>query len=124
MVANAVAVFFGGALGALSRFLFSEFLPMSKWGIPFTIMFVNFSGCFVMGALDSFFENQGAGPGAKHFLMIGFLGGFTTFSAFSLEFANLMKNNGLAISAVYVVLSVFTALFGFFAGYMLVKAFK
>ena len=124
MVMNALAVFFGGAFGALFRFLISEFLPVIKWGMPFTIIGVNFFGCFVMGFLDSLCENKIPSTQVKHFLMIGLLGGFTTFSTFSLEFSNLVKQGNIMHSFVYVFLSVFTAIAGFWIGYWLAKIIK
>lgn len=124
MIQNALAVFFGGAFGALFRFLISEFFPVVKWGIPFTIIIVNFLGCFVMGFFDSLYENKIPHSQVKHFLTVGLLGGFTTFSTFSLEFANLIKNGDFIHSFTYLFVSVFMALAGFFAGYILAKLLK
>ncbi|MCL2144381.1 MAG: fluoride efflux transporter CrcB [Endomicrobia bacterium] len=124
MFQNAFAVFFGGAFGALFRFLISEFFPVSRWGIPFTIIAVNFLGCFIMGFIDSLYENGSQSIHVKHFVIIGFLGGFTTFSAFSLEFSTLVKNGNFVSSIVYLSVSMSLAIFGFFAGYMLAKVFK
>lgn len=124
MIQNALAVFFGGAFGALFRFLISEFFPVVKWGIPLTIIIINFAGCFIMGFVDSLFENKIPHSQVKHFLTIGLLGGFTTFSTFSLEFSNLIKNGNFLNSFIYLFVSVFMALAGFFAGYMLAKIFK
>jgi CrcB protein len=124
MIQNALAVFFGGAFGALFRFLISEFFPVSKWGIPFTIIAINFIGCFIMGFADCMFENRIHGSHVRYFVMSGLLGGFTTFSAFSLEFSTLLRQGNVIHSFVYVSVSVLTALLGFFAGYMLAKIFK
>ena len=124
MFQNALAVFFGGAFGALLRFLISEFFPVSKWGIPFTIIAVNFLGCFIMGFIDSLYENGPQNGYVRHFVIIGILGGFTTFSAFSLEFSNLVKNGNFVLSVIYLSVSISLAVFGFFAGYMLAKIFK
>ncbi len=124
MFPKALAVFFGGAFGALFRFLLSEFFPLSRWGIPFTIIFINFAGCFIMGAADAFFDKDSSGSHLKHFVVIGLLGGFTTFSSFSLEFSNLMRDNNIIGSFAYVAISVIMALSGFWFGYMLVKSIK
>lgn len=124
MIQNALAVFLGGAFGALFRFLISEFLPLNKLGIPFTIIVINFAGCFVMGFIDSLYENKIQSSQIKYFVMAGLLGGFTTFSTFSLEFATLLKQGNVLLSAVYASVSVMTAIAGFFAGYMLAKIFK
>ena len=124
MFANAVIVFLGGAFGSLSRFFITEAMPIHRWGIPFTIMLVNFAGCFIMGFIDSLTDGSMAGDRMKHFAVVGFLGGFTTFSSFSLEFGNLAKAGSFLNSFMYLILSVFTGLAGFFAGYMLAKVFK
>lgn len=124
MVYNAIAVFFGGAFGALFRFLITQTFTVSKWGIPFTIIIINFSGCFIMGVLDAFFESFNYDTKVKSFLTIGLLGGFTTFSSFSLEFAELMRKNAYFESFLYISISLFTALAGFFIGYIFFKLLK
>lgn len=121
MLLNSFAVFLGGGIGALFRFVFSELLPMSRWGIPFTIIFVNFLGCFIMGFIDSLYENKMPSAQIRHFAMIGLLGGFTTFSSFSLEFSTLLKNGYVMHSLLYIVVSVLLAVLGFWAGYFLAK---
>jgi CrcB protein len=118
---NAASVIFGGAFGALLRFLISEIFPLNKLGIPLTIIIVNFAGCFFMGAADGIFEKISAPNHYKYFLTVGLLGGFTTFSTFSLEFANLIRNGHFLNGAIYVIVSVFAALIGFWLGYSLIK---
>ena len=121
MFLNAAAVFFGGAFGALFRFLLSEIFPLNKFGIPLTIILINFAGCFLMGLADGVFEKFVLPSHSKYFVTVGLLGGFTTFSAFSLEFADLIRNGHLLNSFIYVAISVFTALAGFWLGYLLSK---
>ena len=124
MLLNAAAVFFGGAIGSLFRFLIAEFLPMKKFGIPLTIIVVNILGCFIMGMADAFFESRTAATQYRYFITVGLLGGFTTFSAFSLDFANLIKNGQMISGAIYVLISVVFALIGFWLGYSLIKALR
>ncbi|MDR2426138.1 MAG: fluoride efflux transporter CrcB [Endomicrobium sp.] len=124
MIGNILAVFFGGALGALFRFLISEFLPVIRWGIPFTIIIVNFTGCFIMGFADSFYESKIVDSYIRYFLTVGLLGGFTTFSTFSLEFYGLIKSGNIAGSFIYLFISVFMSLAGFIAGYTAARLLK
>ncbi|MDR3112866.1 MAG: fluoride efflux transporter CrcB [Endomicrobium sp.] len=121
MFLNAAAVFFGGAFGAMFRFLISEIFPLSRFGIPITIMLVNFIGCFLMGLADGFFEKFSLQSHYRHFFTVGLLGGFTTFSTFSLEFANLIRSGHFINGAIYAAVSVITALIGFWLGYSLIK---
>jgi CrcB protein len=124
MIQNALAVFIGGAFGSLFRFLISEFFPLTRWSIPFTIIIINFAGCFIMGFADSFYESRISDTQIKIFLMTGLLGGFTTFSTFSLEFYGLIKSGNFAGSFLYLFISVFMALAGFAAGYAAARLLK
>ncbi|MDR2066952.1 MAG: fluoride efflux transporter CrcB [Endomicrobium sp.] len=121
MLVSAVCVFFGGAFGALSRFLISELFCITKWGIPFTLIFINFFGCLFMGIFGSLFELFDHSNSVKHFLLVGFLGGFTTLSSFSLEFFDLIKNSQIFLGFLYVFLSIVLSLSGFYFGYALIK---
>ena len=124
MFLNGVAVFLGGAFGSLFRFLISEWFPVNKFNIPLTIIIINFTGCFIMGMADGVFERFTVQSHYKYFVTVGLLGGFTTFSAFSLEFSNLIRNGNIFSSMLYAVLSVFPALIGFWLGYSMVRLAK
>jgi fluoride ion exporter CrcB/FEX len=56
MLLSSIYVFFGGAFDALSRFLISEFFSITKLGIPFTLIFINFFGCLLMGVFNNLLE--------------------------------------------------------------------
>ncbi len=114
----------GGAAGAITRVAFSRILPSFVHGMPFKIFFINILGCFLIGLLTgimTFYWN--ASINMRHFLIQGFLGGFTTFSAFALEFG-LLHDKGANITAiVYATLSVVLSLIFFFMGLKIIRVF-
>lgn len=114
----------GGALGAIARVALTRILPGFLFGMPLAIMCVNILGCFALGLLTEFLAVYWNPSWAmRHFMIQGFLGGFTTFSAFSLEFG-LLYEKGLSVTAlVYAALSVGLSLAGFFGGLRLIRIF-
>ncbi len=93
---------FGGALGALSRVLISEALyKATLFSIPFGIVSVNILGCFLVGL---FFESLNSRLEAL--VILGFLGAFTTFSAFSKETLQLINDGEVFVAFLYVFISV------------------
>lgn len=114
----------GGAIGAMARLLISKLLPSAFFGLPIPTLVINVLGCFVMGILTEWFALYWSAPDKiRYFLVSGFLGGFTTFSAFSLEFGLLFQKNELILSGLYLFLTVFLSLCFFFAGIKLVRLF-
>lgn len=113
----------GGALGAILRSLIGNVLPHTSF--PLQILVVNVLGCLMMGLLIEVLALYWqASMTLRYFLVPGFLGGFTTFSAFALEFG-LLYEKGLTFQAiVYVVTSVILSLFAFFLGLKLVRIFS
>ena len=106
-MANAfLSVALGGALGASLRFGMGLWLVRyAPQGFPIAILTVNVIGSFLMGL----FVVWSVQRGLEHwqlFVMTGVLGGFTTFSAFSLEVMTLFERGQLGAAALYVVLSV------------------
>ncbi len=110
MVINLSYVALGGAVGACLRYLLGHWIVRlfghGGWqGIPVAIVAVNVLGSFLMGV----FVVLAANRGVTHFsplIMVGLLGGFTTFSAFSLETVTLIERGELSLAAAYVALSV------------------
>lgn len=114
----------GGGLGAGARYLVQ--LGMMRWlgaGFPWWTFAINVVGCFLMGmvaaAITLKFDNS---PEMRAFLATGILGGFTTFSAFSLDVAGLLDNKQGLAAALYVAGSVGFSILALYAGLALAKA--
>lgn len=111
----------GGALGAVARYGAGRFLPMGGW--PWATLAVNVVGGLLMGLLTGWLAFRG-GAGQESirlFAAVGVLGGFTTFSAFSLETAQMIERGRLAPAAAYVALSVVLSVAALFAGLMIAR---
>lgn len=113
-----LAIALGGAIGAVARHVLAG--AITRWfgsGFPLGIMVVNILGSFLMGvlitALATRFE---ASPEMRGFLAVGLLGGFTTFSTFSLETVLLMERGEFIQVALYILGSVLLAVLGLMAG--------
>jgi len=115
----------GGALGSSARYLVNvgagRLLGM---GFPWGTMTVNIVGCFIMGVLVGWGALRGMTNEARVFLATGILGGFTTFSAFSADFAALVERKNFGLSALYVTGSVVLSLMAVFAGLYLVRLWQ
>lgn len=113
-----LVVFVGAGLGGALRHGVN-LLAARLWGtaFPYGTFAVNVAGCLAMGLLAGYFALKGeASQSWRLFLTTGVLGGFTTFSAFSLDAVLLWERGELASAAVYVLGSVALSLLGFFAG--------
>jgi CrcB protein len=96
----------GGALGATGRFLISTWL-FAPGRFPWATLLINIAGSFAIGLLWGLGQNQAWFDGwGRYLLVVGVLGGFTTFSAFSLETAALVESGRHAQALGYVVASV------------------
>lgn len=115
---TAFLVFLGGGIGSVGRWLVGlGALRLAGAGFPFGTLLVNILGGLVMGVLARvLFQLPAGGHDARLFLMTGVLGGFTTFSAFSLDTANLWMRGESGAAILYVALSVFGSLAALAAG--------
>ena len=118
-------VFLGGGLGAALRHGIN--LLMARWlgtAFPYATLTENVTGSLVMGLLAGYFAFAGGVP--QHwrlFLTTGILGGYTTFSTFSLDAALLYERGEVGLAAFYVIGSVVIAIAGLFAGLAFVRQF-
>jgi CrcB protein len=109
----------GGALGSSARYLVTVAASRLAPGFPAGTMAVNVAGSFLMGVLAVVLLRQGS---AAPFLMTGVLGGFTTFSAFSLDAVTLWTRGQAGLAAAYVAGSVVLSLAALLAGMAAGKA--
>lgn len=110
----------GGALGAVARFGLGLALARPNGAFPVGVMAANVIGSFAMGLIFAYL-GQKTLPHWAPFLMTGLLGGFTTFSAFSLEAYKLFEQGAPGQAAAYIGLSVGLSLLALVAGIMVVR---
>jgi fluoride exporter len=113
----------GGAAGSVLRYLAGGAVQrMGGVGFPVGTLVVNVTGCLLIGALSQHFMNTQTHPYMRAALITGFCGGYTTFSAFSLETAGLVEGGAYGKAAAYIVLSVALSILATFAGMAAVRA--
>lgn len=116
----------GGALGAPSRYLITYLIKyLFPNTFPFGTLFVNILGSFFIGLITAMIKDQSIleDPAIKNFLIIGFLGSFTTFSAFSLETINFINNDKFFEMIMYVSLSLILNIIAVYLGINFFKLF-
>lgn len=113
----------GGGIGAAARYGVNVWSGrMFGTEFPWQTLIVNVLGCFVMGMLtDLMALKLNVGHEMRAFLTTGILGGFTTFSAFSLDFAYLVERKAFAAAGAYAAASVLVSLLAVFAGMHLIR---
>ena len=119
-----ILVALGGALGAITRYALTGLMKRASGALPYGTLAVNVLGSLMIG----FFLGHEllAAEGAHEwrlFLVPGFLGAFTTFSAFSYETFALLAKNDLHLAGLNIALNLTLGLAGVWAGYILGKAF-
>lgn len=114
----------GGGIGAAARHGVNLWAGRLLGGeFPWHTLIVNVLGCFAMGLLTGLMALKlNLSPEARAFLTTGILGGFTTFSAFSLDFALLVERKAVLAAAAYAAASVIVCLAAVFAGLHLIRA--
>ncbi len=118
---NLLLIAFGGALGAVSRFLFSNGVhSLLGRGFPYGTLSVNVLGSLLMGFFYiMLLERMDPGAHWRPLLLIGFLGAFTTFSTFSIETLNMVEDGELFQAMLNILLSVSTCLIACWVGVLL-----
>ncbi len=112
----------GGGFGSVLRYMISIFLPSAKNNFPIATFIVNLIGCFLIGLLIAFLKkNNFENKALESFLVIGFCGGFTTFSAFSKEAVLLFQQQQYGIFILYVLGSFIVCFLATMIGFMVFK---
>lgn len=119
----ALAVVVGGGLGSLARWWLAGALQPAGVAFSWGIFAVNILGGFLMGVVVELGALKlNLTPELRAFLATGILGGFTTFSAFSLDSALLLQKGEYMLAAAYVIGSVVLSIAALFAGLYVVRA--
>lgn len=111
----------GGALGAVARYGVGRLLPATGW--PWPTLTVNLVGGLLMGLLAGWLAFRGGEQAEtlRLFAAVGLLGGFTTFSAFSLETALMIEKRQFALASGYVAASVVLSVAALFLGLLIAR---
>ena len=123
------SVALGGGIGALLRYQLGRLItlwlgPQAVMVFPWATLAVNTIGSLLMGVLAGYLARHGhGGDQARLLLGVGLLGGFTTFSAFSLELVLLMERGQWALMAIYLSLSVALGITGLIFGMTVTRLF-
>ena len=123
MIKNLLIVGLGGAAGSMVRYAVQKvFQVQTAAPFPTGTLLVNITGCFLIGILWSLVSRSLTwNEEMKLLLMTGFCGGFTTFSAFTLEGIGLLKENRTVLFVIYLSASVLGGLLATFIGIRIVK---
>lgn len=112
---SSLLVALGGGLGAWLRFVAGRLVGPTAF--PYATLSINIFGSLAMGLLAGWLARQGSETeGWRLLLGVGVLGGFTTFSAFSLEIVTLAQRGAIGVAAAYAALSLAGGIIGLIAG--------
>jgi len=118
-----ILIFIGGGLGSVLRFIIGHYVSKKvESGIPWGTLIVNILGSFLLGAIIGYVDKMNwTSSQYIVFFTIGFCGGFTTFSTFSIENAMLIKNGDWVLFLSYTLLSIIIGILTAFGGFLLLK---
>ncbi|KRW59907.1 fluoride efflux transporter CrcB [Pseudomonas sp. TTU2014-080ASC] len=125
MMRLALAIALGGAVGSVMRFFLGQWV-VAQWPRHFYLgtLTVNVLGCLLIGVLSALFLMRSDLPvELRSGLIVGVLGGFTTFSSFSLELFKLFEGGRTAEALAYLAVSVVTGILAVWAGFALVRIY-
>jgi fluoride exporter len=123
MIKNILLIAAGGSAGSVLRYLVQKFIGnLYTYSFPWGTLIVNISGCFLIGILWGM-VSRGVSMSEEFrlLMMTGFCGGFTTFSAFTMESIALIKEQKLILFFLYIIICVALGLCATFAGMKMIK---
>ena len=112
----------GGALGSVARYAIGLAFSHERAQLPYATLAINVAGSCLLGFLARWFVGVDASPAMRLGLMVGVCGGFTTFSAFSLEAMQLIESGALVRAGLCAALSVVICVAATFAGVAIARA--
>ena len=117
-----LAIGAGSFIGGISRYLLSLLID-AKWltHFPSGTLTVNIIGCFLIGVVMGVFDKGGISYEWRLFLATGVLGGFTTFSAFSIETFTLLRDGNTYSALLYILASLLLGVLATYIAYLMVK---
>ena len=118
-----IAIGIAGLAGTLARYWLSGVLDQ-WWGgtFPFGTLIVNLVGCLAIGVLFHSMEKYLIDPVVRSVVLIGFVGGFTTFSSFAVQSFNLLRDGEIFLASANILISNLVGLFLVWAGYAVSRA--
>jgi fluoride exporter len=120
MLKNFLLVGLGGGIGAMLRYFFSSIIKHSTF--PYNTLLINIAGSLLIGIVFGLTEKSNAiSEQLKLFLATGICGGFTTFSAFSVENMQLIKEGNYVTAGLYIFVSVLLCIIAVFAGFKIIN---
>ncbi len=122
MIKDIIIVGIGSGIGGICRYLISLFMTQAHNGFPWGTFAVNVAGCLLIGilwGLTSRFQN--ISPSFSLFLMVGFCGGFTTFSTFSKEGLTMLQADSYILFSLYAIGSMMLGIMAVALGYYTTK---
>jgi fluoride exporter len=106
-----LAIFVGGAIGTVARYLIEAYHPLARGAFPWPTLLINLSGSLVVGVLVPISEHVANRASlVRPLLIVGFLGGWTTYSTLAIESSLLAKDGDVGSSLAYLAATVFGGL--------------